>query len=405
MMGMAAYNAIKIGVVATLVGPFEGLGREGLAGVEMAVDEFGGQVAGKRIEVAIRGSNAIPDSAVDAVQSLLDHDQVDFVIGPLSGNEGLAVRDYAFTRPDRAFLNGCAGAQDITLRNPAPNFFNFSPSAVQNMAGLGTFVYDKLGYRRMVTLAEDYSYPHSMVGGFNIEFCRAGGKIVQRFWVSLGKRDYSDFFRSVPTNIDAVFVSLTGKDAIEFFRQYTEAGLNIPLVGGANTLDPVILNASPSLAASLVGMPSASPVSEDNPARLWQAFVRAYRSKFPNGPTSPSIPTYGYYLNTKAALFAVEQIGGEFDEDRANFKAALAALEFESPTGMVYLDANRQVIANNFVNVLDRRADGTFYNRLVETIPNVNQTLGIPEADYLPLGTLGRDTDFEGWVEKLSLSR
>ena len=400
---MAANNIIKIGVVATLIGPFEALGHEGLAGVELVVDEFGGQVAGKRIEIAIRGSNAIPDSAVDAVQSLLDMDGVDFVIGPLSGNEGLAVRDFALTRPDHAFLNGCAGAQDITLRNPAPNFFNFFPNAVQNMAGLGTFVYEQLGYRRMVTLAEDYSYPHSMVGGFNIEFCRAGGKIVQRFWVALGKRDYSDFFRAIPADIDAVFVSLTGKDAIEFCLQYTEAGLNIPLVGGANTFDPVTLSASPLLAELLVGTPSASPVSEDNPSPLWKAFVAAYQAKFPHGPASPSIPTYGYYLNTKAALLALEQIGGDFSEDQANFKAALAGLEFESPTGMIYLDANRQVVVNNFVNVLDRRADGTFYNRIVETIPNVNQTLGISEADYLPLGSLGRDTDVEAWVEKLSM--
>jgi branched-chain amino acid transport system substrate-binding protein len=402
---MAANDTIRIGVVATLIGPFEVLGREGLAGVDLAVDDFLGEVMGKRLEVVIRGSNAIPDSAVDAVQSLLDQDQVDFVIGPLSGNEGLAVRDYAMTRPDHAFLNGCAGAQDITLRNAAPNFFNFFPDAAQNMAGLGTYVYEKLGYRRVVTLGEDYSYPHSMVGGFNIEFCRAGGEIVQRFWVPLGKRDFRDFFATLPQDIDAVFVSLAGNDAIEFFRQYTDAGLNIPLIGAASTVDPLILNASPLLAESLVGMPSASPVSEDNPAPLWQAFVNAYRRKFPRGSASPSIPTYGYYLNTKAALLALEQIGCEFGENQDNFKAALASLEFESPTGTVYLDTNRQVIANNFVNVLDRRIDGTFYNRLVEIIPSVNQTLGIPEADYLQLGPLGRDNDIEAWVMKLQLSK
>jgi branched-chain amino acid transport system substrate-binding protein len=400
---MAANHAIKIGVVATLIGPYEVMGREALAGVQMAVDEFGGQVAGKRIEVAIRGSNAIPDSAVDAVQSLLDHDQVDFIVGPLSGNEGLAVRDYAQSRLDRAFLNGCAGAQDITLRNPAPNFFNFCPNAVQNMAGLGKYVYEKLGFRRMVTLAEDYSYPYSLVGGFMIEFYRAGGKIVRRSWVPLGRKDYRDFFAAIPQDIDAIFVGLTGNDAIEFFRQYSESGWDRALVAGSSALDALVLNASPSLAQSLVGTPSASPVSEDNPAPLWQEFVRAYRNKFPNGPTSPSIPTYGYYLNTKAALLALEQIDGEFNANQENFKAALAGLEFESPTGAVYLDYNRQVIANNFVNVLDRRADGTFYNRVVETIPNVNQTLGIPEADYLPLGPLGRDTDFETWVVKSGL--
>ena len=41
---------------------------------------------------------------------------VDFIIGPLSGNEGLAVRDYARTRPERAFLNGNAATQDVSIR-------------------------------------------------------------------------------------------------------------------------------------------------------------------------------------------------------------------------------------------------------------------------------------------------
>ena len=103
----------------------------------------------------------------------------------------------------------------------------------------------------------------------------------------------------------------------------------------------------------------------------------------------------------KAAMLALERIGGEFAPGQANFKAVLTDLEFEGPTGPVYLDHNRQVIANIFVNVLDRRPDGTFYNRLVGTTPSVNQTLGIPESDYLTLGTLGRDTDFETWIENL----
>ena len=94
---MAANNTVKIGVVATLIGPCAVPGQEGLAGVDLVVDEFGGRVAGKKIEVVVQSSNAVPDSAVEAVQSLLDHENVDFVVGPVTGNEGLAVRDYAMT--------------------------------------------------------------------------------------------------------------------------------------------------------------------------------------------------------------------------------------------------------------------------------------------------------------------
>ena len=402
---MTTNAEIKIGVVATLIGPYEVLGHEGVAGVEVAVAEHGGMVAGKKIKLVVRGSNAIADSAVDAVKHLLEKDRVDFVIGPLSGDEGLAVRDYARAHPERVYLNGCSGAQDLTLRNHAANFFNFSPHAVQNMAGLGTYAYETLGYRRMVTLGEDYSYPHSLVGGFMIEFCRAGGIIVKRSWVPVGKRDFREFFASIPQDIDAMLVCLTGQDAVEFIRGYAESGLNIPLVGGASILEPAVLTMSGSLVDFLVGTPSSSPVSEDNPDPHWQAFVSEYKRKSPQGASSPSFPTYGYYLNAKAALLALEQIGGEFSKNQDNFKAALRTMEFDSPTGPIRLDHNRQVIVNIFVSVLDRRADGTYYNRLVQTIPNVNSTLGIPEGEYLALGPLVRDTNIELWLEKFRMDR
>ena len=393
---------IKIGVVATLIGPIGELGREAVVGVKMAIDEFGGSVAGKPIRLSVESSNAIPDSAVDAVQLLLNHG-VDFVIGPLSGNEGLAVRDYARTRPDKAFINGCSAAQDMTLRNPAPNFFNFATDAVQNMAGLGTYAYHTMGYRRMVTLAEDYSYPHGLVGGFMIEFCRAGGKIEGRYWVHLGQQEFSEFFAAVPRDIDAILVCLTGNDAVQFIRQYAEAGLTISVVGGASTFESAALYASGEAAAALVGTPSASPISESNPDPKWQAFLSAYRSKSPRGASAPSFPTYGYYVNTRAALLALDAVGGDLSAGQENFQAALAGLEFESPTGVVRLDHNRQVIANVFINVLDQRDDGTVYNRLVETTPGVNQTLGIPEEQYLALGSLGRDTDVEAWLQHMRL--
>ena len=93
-----AQGMIRIGVIATLVGPLSAMGEEGVRAVNVAVTEFGGKVANKRIALYIESSNAIPDSAVHAAQILL-RDGVDFIIGPLSGNEGLAIRDFAKNHP------------------------------------------------------------------------------------------------------------------------------------------------------------------------------------------------------------------------------------------------------------------------------------------------------------------
>jgi branched-chain amino acid transport system substrate-binding protein len=256
---------------------------------------------------------------------------------------------------------------------------------------LGQYVYEGLGYRRVATLAEDYSYPHGQVGGFVIEFCRAGGEIVRKFWVPLGKRDFSAIIAEMPNDIDAIFVALAGTDALHFIEQYAAEGRNLPLIGGTNTLDQYVLNSTGGIADRLVGIVSAGPVADDNKSAEWQQFVNAYKSMFPTGLKSPSHITHGYYVNTKAALLALMLAEGDLSDGQARFKRALATLEYETPTGPVRLDHNRAAIATNFVREVAQREDGTLYSHLVKAIQDVNQTLGIPEAEYLAIGVFNRD--------------
>lgn len=386
-----AGNEFRIGALATLVGPFAVMGEDGMRGVELAISEFGGEICGKKIRLFKEGSNAMPEDAYVKAQELVERQRVDFMIGPLSGNEGMAVRDYAKTRSERAFINGIAGAQDMTLRDPAPNFYSFTTNGVQFVAGLGSYAYYTQGYRRVATLAEDYSYPYSQVGGFMIEYCKAGGKVVKKFWVPLGTTNYRPVISDMPTDIDAIFVALGGTDAVNFLQQYQELGGKRPLIGGTITVDQTVLDTKGELAERVVGMSSAGPIADDNPDPNWQKFVQAYRQKFPDGFASPSMFAHGYYVNTKAALLALRSVEGDLSNDQARFKAALSKLEFITPSGPVRLDHNRQAIASIFVKVVDRRSDGTLYNRLVKTMPYVNNTLGMPESEYLKIGPLGRD--------------
>src|SRR5690348_14946307 len=134
-------DEIKIGALATLVGPYAGGGQEGFRGLDMAVAEFGGEIAGKKLTIIKEGTNAMPESAEGMADVLLEQHKVDLMIAPLSGDEGLAIRDYAKQHLDKTFINGIAGAQDMTLRNSAPNFFSFTSNGVQWMSGLAEYVY------------------------------------------------------------------------------------------------------------------------------------------------------------------------------------------------------------------------------------------------------------------------
>jgi branched-chain amino acid transport system substrate-binding protein len=381
-------DVIKIGVVATLEGPFKVLGEDGVRGVEMALAEFGGEIAGKKIELIKASSNAVdPEIALAAARKLVEEDNVDIVVGPLSGDEGLAIKEYAKTHPEKTFVNGTSGAQDTTLRDPAPNFFRFSLDGAQWMGGLGSYAHDVQGHKRIVTVAEDYSFPYSQVGGFLVEYCRAGGTVDTQFWVPLGTNDYSSIVSAIPADIDAIYVALGGTDAVNFLRQYQRFGGKAPLIAGSITLDQTILGAE-TVAEYVLGTAAAGPVADDNPDPAWRQFVADYQKNFPDGLPSPSLFAHGYYVNAKAALLALDKINADLSDGQKKLQATLSNLEFDSPTGPIKLDHNRQAIANNFLTVVDRDEKGKLYNKLVKTIPNVNQTLGIPEDEYLSMGPL-----------------
>src|SRR5262249_48708682 len=141
-----------------------------------------------------------------------------------------------------------------------------------------------------------------------------------------------------------------------------------------------------ALAERLVGTASSGPIADNNPEPAWQSFVKAYHDRFPRALPSPSLCAYGYYVNMRGTLLALQMVNGALNDGQKSFQAALAPTRFDGPTGPVRLDHNRNAIATNFVTVVDKREDGSLYNRLVKTIPDVNQTLGLAENEYLRIG-------------------
>ncbi|MEE9465211.1 MAG: ABC transporter substrate-binding protein, partial [Candidatus Neomarinimicrobiota bacterium] len=278
-----AKGVIKIGTIATLEGAFAVLGQDGMRGVKLAMQQWNYTVAGKKIKLYTMSSDASPDSAIRAARKLVEQQKVDIVIGPLSGSEGIAVKDYAHTQPQVTFFNGISAAQDTTLRNPAPNFFRFTTDGAQWMAGLGEYVVQVKGYKKIVTIAEDYAFPYTQVLGFLLGYCEAGGKVVERFWVPIGNKDYSTIVASIPDDVDAIYVALGGADAVNFLSQYEQAGGDKPLIAGSITADQSVLGSKGRRKKYMIGTPSAGPIADSWDDPRWKKFVAEYKAAFPKG--------------------------------------------------------------------------------------------------------------------------
>jgi branched-chain amino acid transport system substrate-binding protein len=375
---------VKIGVLATLEGPFAAGGADGMRGAELAIRQRGGMVAGRKIEMVKASSNANPDVAVNAVRKLVEQDRVDIVVGPLSGGEGIAVKDYSKTQPNMTFINGGSGAQATTLQNPSPNFFRFNTEGAQWMVGLGKAAMDK-GYKRVMVIAEDYAFPYSQVQGFMSEFCKLGGKVPTKAWVPLGGKDYSSVIARIPKDVDALLVVLGGADAVNFLNQYEAAGGDKPLMGGSITVSQDVLNYRGKRRDSLVGTMSAGPYADSFDGADWRAFVADYQRNYPvsaGGYPSPSLFALVYYTNMKAALDALDAVKGDLSGGQARYRDALSKLELRMPTGTVKLDSNRQAIGSTFVTEVVKDSRGELTTRVLRKVDNVDQMLGMKREEF-----------------------
>src|SRR3546814_16509040 len=180
------------------------------------------------------------------------------------------------------------------------------------MAGLGEYVYNEKGYRKLAVLAEDYSFPYTQVFGFLEPFCRLGGEapLDARFWVPIGNKDYSSVIAALPDDVDAIYVALGGADAVNFLTQYEQAGGDLPLVAGSITVDQTVLGSKGRTRDFVIGTPSAGQVPDtwDDPRRT--AFVEAYKEQFLDAFPSPSHLDRQSVVEGKRGSVRIDPVGG-----------------------------------------------------------------------------------------------
>ncbi len=390
---MAADGDIKIGLMTTLEGTYTVPGQDGQRGFEMALKEHNNAAGGKKVTYVVASTDASPDSAVRAATKLVQQDGVSIIVGPLSGSEGLAMRDFARQHPDVTVINGISGAQETTMVDPAPNFFRFNMDGAQWGAGLGDYVVNKKGWKTVATLADDYSFGYTNFLGFALGYCNAGGKIEKRFWVPLGTKDFASIISALPDDVDAIFLGLGGGDAVNFLNQYQQAGGSAHLIGGTIMADQSVFAAKGNAKKALVGTPSSGPQADtwDDPA--WKGFVKRYQDDFPADQrfASPSLFAVGYYNAATATLNALDAVKGDLGGGQKAFRDALAKTDLKAPNGEIKLDENRQAIGTNFVTEVAEQPDGSLANKLVTVVPNVTQTLGLDKATFAKIGLPSRD--------------
>ena len=382
----------KIGVMATLSGPLTSGGEDSIRGMQIAAKLAGNKIAGKELEIIIASTDASPDSALRAARKFVEQDKVNLIIGPVSGSEGIALRDYSKTVPNVTIINGSSGALETTYVNASPNFFRFNTEGSQWMAGLGDYVFKEKGYKKVAIIAEDYSFPYTQVFGFALGYCQAGGQITQRQWVPLGTKDFGSVIAAIPDDVDAVYLGLGGGDAVNFLNQYSQTGGKAKFIGGSIMVDQTVLSSRGAAKRLLVGTPSAGPQADGWDNAKWKEWVKVYQDSFPADKrfAAPSLFATNYYNAFNALKIAMEKVNGDLADGGTKLRAELAKVELDAPNGKITLDSNRQAIAANFITEVAELANGDLTNKYIKILPGVGQTLGMSADAFKAVGLPSR---------------
>lgn len=388
--GPSGGTTIKIGILTTCGGPFAAFEQESFSGAKFALIQnaggkslgknpedgvSGASVAGHPIQISFGCSDATPDKALSEARRLIQNVGVDILLGPLSGDEGIAIANYAKGQPQKTFINGTSGAQQTTLSVKAPNFFRFGGDGAQWLGGLGTYAYQTLGWRKVAILGEDYSYPWTQAAGFVAEFCPLGGHITKRIWVPLGTTDWSSAVAQLPRDIDGFLLLTGGTDTVAVEKDYVAVGGNLAthMLGGSSVMDPT----SFAVGSPLNGVAGGSPVPLGSTDQAWTSYVQALEAVYPATPPGSlagSLFTGLYYNGMNAIIQGLKAVNGDLSGGQAKLQHALSTLSLSTPNGPITLDANRNAVISSFVVQIVAQSSGSLGFKTIKTVPNVNET-------------------------------
>ena len=382
---------IRIGLMAPLTGVVAAGGKEIVEGFSMWWEAAGGMVAGRKVEVTIEDDAGNPDTALQKARRLVEQTKVDFLVGNLLANTGLAVANYVKGNGVPYFIPVIA-ADDLTQRARVPNVIRVAGyTASMTPRPLADWCL-KQGYKKVATISQDYSFGHEQCGGFAQVFSEGGGKVVQQFWHPLNTADMSPYLGQIQgLDIDLVFAMENGADGSRLIQQYANFGLKgkIPLVGAMNLTDQSVIR---TLGAECEGIVSAAHFAEgaDNPAT--QKFVEEFAKKYGK---LPSVFGFSHYSGAMWLNKAIESIGGKV-EDRPKFLDAVRKTVLtDSPLGKsVRLDDYGNPIYDMYVRKVTKRADGKFWNVPIASYPQVSQFWTYDPETYMKQPSYSRD--FQG---------
>ena len=361
-----AAEDLKIGTVLSYSQVMGVYGNAILDGMNLAIEEAGGTVAGRKIVIVKEDDKNDPKVALQLVRRYVKDDKVDFLVGPVASHIAAAIRDEVHN--SKTFLLVAnAGNDELTREQCSPYIVRTSFSNWQWNYPLGEYAAANLG-KHAAMVASNYVAGKQMGAAFAEGFKKGGGTIVDEQWPAMGTADFASVItrlRGLGDGVDVVWNFIPGSGTVNFVNQYAQAKLKAVEVGPQSNADEFFFDAQKDNALGVIG--SGEYVQSMNTPRN-QAFVAAYKKKYNRLPAPVDLVGYD---SMRLVIEAVRKLNGNVADKKA-VRQALVDAEIDSPRGYFKIDAkDGNVIQNIYITKVVKRANGTYAHDIVKTMEKV----------------------------------
>jgi branched-chain amino acid transport system substrate-binding protein len=364
LMASAAYAAdIKIGYITTLTTPAAVIGNDVKDAVDLAMEQLGGKMGGKTVEIIFEDDGFKPDIGKQKTDKLVQQDNVPIVAGYLWSNVLLASAKSVFDA-NKILISSNAGPSQIAGPLCNKNFFSTSWQNDQTPMAMGEVLNQK-GVKSLYLMGPNYAAGKDMLAGVQRTFKgEIKGQDLTKWPDQL---DFSaELAKAKASGAEAIFVFYPGKAGGAFIKQYQQAGLKGTMdLYTVFTVDAISL---PKLQAAKLDGVLGSQLTQfwdptlDNEAN--KKFVSSFREKYKRYPSFYAAQAYDSIGLINSGVVAVNGDMSNID----GLRAAMEKADYPSVRGKYTYGKNHFPIENFYLREVVADADGNWTTKVVQTV-------------------------------------
>ena len=232
LLGSAAHaqfkepDVVKIGFITDMSSLYADVeGRHGATAIQMAIDDFGGKVLGKPIELLTADHQNKADIAASKAREWIDQQNISLVFGGTNSATALAMAQVA-TEKKRVFVDNGAGTSVLTNEQCSPYIVHYAFDTVALAKGTGKAVVEN-GGKTWFSLTADYAFGHALEADTTKIVEANGGKVLGAVKTPLNASDFSSFMLQAQ-NSKAQILGLAnaGGDTVNSIKAAKEFGID-----------------------------------------------------------------------------------------------------------------------------------------------------------------------------------